>query len=196
MIGLRSRLRRAPAPIPTQRLYLEPITVALLEAEEAGLDVLGRKLRAAITEEWPPEHWEPHVRTHIVAQFKAQPETIGWHRYMVLSGASSMILAGPRLLIGCLGAFPCAAGDVEIGYSVLPSFQRQGYGTEAARAFVDWLLERPEIHSVSAQTFETMPESVKVMQRCGMLCVGRGDEAGTVRYRRWRRTDEGAARRM
>ena len=77
-----------------------------------------------------------------------------------------MVASGRPIERSVIGEFRTVLAWID---SVLPSFQRQGYGTEAARAFVDWLLERPEIHSVSAQTFETMPESVKVMQRCGML---------------------------
>ena len=31
-------------------------------------------------------------------------------------------------LIGTLGASPNAGGEVEFGYSILPAFQRRGYG--------------------------------------------------------------------
>lgn len=179
MIGLRRRARVTPGPIETRRLRLMAITPELVQAETAGTAELSNALGAEISEEWPPEHWDPHVRAHILGQFLEHPESVGWHRYMLLGGR-------PELLIGCLGAFPCAVGDVEIGYSVVSSFQRRGFGTEAAAAFVLWLLEQPNIRSVSAQTYTTMPESIKVMERCGMRFIGQGDQEGTVRYRRWR----------
>lgn len=179
MLLRRQRAKAAPVSIETRRLVLVGITPKLIAAETEGLLELGRGLEAKITRDWPPEHWEPHVRTHMLAQFAAHPESVGWHRYALLRGF-------PMLLVGCLGAFPCAAGDVEIGYSVVTSYQRQGIGTEAALAFVEWLLEQPSIRSVSAQTYESLPESIKVMQRCGMRWIGEGDEPGTVRYRRWR----------
>jgi RimJ/RimL family protein N-acetyltransferase len=91
---------------------------------------------------------------------------------------------GQRVLIGAVGGFPKPEGDVEIGYSTLSSFQRKGYGTEAARALVSWLLTQKDVQSVSAQTYLSLPESIKVMERCGMTYVGRGDDEGTVRYRR------------
>src|SRR5579875_1689372 len=98
-----------------------------------------------------------------------------------------MVLLGTEpLLVGCLGAFPCAAGDAELGYSVVGSWQRQGLATEAARALIGWLFEQGAVHSVSAQAYVTSPAAVKVMERCGMRFAGQGDEAGTVRYRRWR----------
>jgi len=77
-------------------------------------------------------------------------------------------------------------GDVEIGYSTLPAFQRRGYATGSARTLVEWLLTQDGVQSVSAQTYPRIPESIKVMERCGMSYVGEGDEVGTVRYRRMR----------
>jgi RimJ/RimL family protein N-acetyltransferase len=94
--------------------------------------------------------------------------------------------ARPYTLSGAVGGFPKPQGDAEIGYSTLPGFQRKGYGTEAAQALVDWLLRQETVRSVSAQTFPSLPESIKVMERCGMTFVGPGDDEGTVRYRRMR----------
>jgi RimJ/RimL family protein N-acetyltransferase len=75
---------------------------------------------------------------------------------------------------------------VEIGYSTLPAFQRRGYAAASARTLVDWLRRVEGVQSVSAQTYPRLPESIKVMERCGMSYVGEGDDAGTVRYRRMR----------
>ncbi len=166
-------------PLRTARLRLVAITPDMLNAETLDHAALGNLLQAQIPADWPAEHWEPAVWAHILAQYRAAPGTFGWHRYMVSEGK-------PGRLVGCLGGFPCADGDVEIGYSVADSAQRQGYGSEAACALMTWLLCRPEVRSVSAQAFETAPGSIKIMQRCGMSSVGAGDHPGTVRYRRWR----------
>ena len=174
-------------PIRTARLRLVAITPEMLSAETLGRGALGGLLHAAVPADWPAEHWESHVWAHILAQYRAQPGTFGWHRYIVTEDR-------PNQLIGCVGGFPCANGDVEIGYSVADSAQRQGYGCEAAGALMTWLLRRSEVRSVSAQAFETAPASIKIMQRCGMSCVGAGDHPGTVRYRRWRGQDAPEAR--
>ncbi len=180
MISLRRR-RPDPdvPPVRTPRLRLVAMTPAIVQAEDRGNAALGEALGAPTAADWPPERWEPHVRAHILAQLSAHPETVGWHRFILLAEP-------PDLLIGSLGAFPCAAGDVELGYSVVTSQQRRGFGTEAAQAHVRWLLGQPAIRSVSAQTYTTMTESIKVMERCGMRPVGPGDDPGTVRFRRWR----------
>ena len=171
-------------PIRTARLRLVAITPEMLAAETSGAPGLEMLLSAVVPTDWPPEHWEPNVWAHIVAQFRAAPDTLGWHRYMITEGKRAE-------LIGCLGGFPCAHGDVELGYSVVNSQQRRGYGSEAACALMDWLLQQRQVHSVSAQAYQTAPGSIKIMQRCGMRSVGAGDEPGTVRYRRWRDAAEG-----
>ena len=173
-------LRRRVGDLTTARLRLVAITPAMLKADEAGDGSLATILGAEVTAEWPPEHWEPHVYHFIEKQYEDEPRTRGWHRYVLLPKGRGWVL------IGAVGAFPKLEGDAEIGYSTIRSYQRQGYGTEAARALVDWLLTQKDVKSVSAQTYPRLPESIKVMERCGMTYVGPGEDEGTVRYQRRR----------
>ncbi len=171
-------LRRGIADLKTARLRLVAITPAMLKADEAADGSLAKILGAEVTADWPPEHWEPHVYHFIEKQYLDEPRTRGWHRYVLLPKERGWVL------IGAVGAFPKLEGDAEIGYSTIPSYQRQGYGTEAARALVEWLLTQKDVKSVSAQTYPSLPESIKVMERCGMMYVGPGEDEGTVRYQR------------
>jgi RimJ/RimL family protein N-acetyltransferase len=181
MIGL---LRRRIGDLKTQRLRLVAITPAMLNADQAADGSLGKILGAEVTPEWPPEHWEPHVYQFIAKQYEEEPRTRGWNRYVLLANGPGG--ATRYTLVGAVGGFPKLEGDVEIGYSTVPSYQRKGYGTEAARALVDWLLTEKDVNSVSAQTYPRLPESIKVMERCGMTYVGPGEDEGTVRYQRRR----------
>jgi [ribosomal protein S5]-alanine N-acetyltransferase len=171
---------RRTADLKTARLRLVSITPAMLKAEEAGNGSFAKTLGAEVTADWPPEHWEPHVYHFIQKQYEDEPRTRGWHRYVLLPKGRGWVL------IGAVGAFPKLEGDAEIGYSTIPSYQRQGFGTEAARALVEWLLTQKDVTSVSAQTYPSLPESIKVMERCGMTFVGAGEDEGTVRYLRRR----------
>lgn len=182
MIGLLERVTRGGrAPdLRTKRLVLVAITPEMLRAEATAPERLAKLLRARRTQEWPPEHWEPHVLGFIGKQYEDEPRTMGWHRYVLL------LEGNERTLVGVVGAFPKLEGDVEIGYSTLPEFQRRGIATEAVTIMVDWLLRQRAVVSVSAQTFPRLPESIKVMESCGMTFAGDGDEPGTIRYRRMR----------
>ena len=173
--------RRKPGvpELKTSRLRLVAMTPAMLEADMARDGSLGKVLGAELTAEWPPLEWETHVIEMIFVQASEMPSRQGWHRYALLEEGRAK-----RTLIGCVGGFPKPDGVVEIGYSTLPAYQRKGFGSEAARALVDWLLQQEGVRAVTAQTFSTTPGSIKVMERCGMVFAGDGDDPGTVRYRR------------
>jgi RimJ/RimL family protein N-acetyltransferase len=91
---------------------------------------------------------------------------------------------GTRTLIGCLGAF---AKDplttCEIGYSILSSFEGRGYATEGAQALIHHLRSDTRLTSIIAHTFPSLPGSIRVMEKCGLVFDGDGEEAGTIRYR-------------
>jgi [ribosomal protein S5]-alanine N-acetyltransferase len=181
-LGLQARTVRV-SDLKVGSLRLVAITSEMLVAEHnSDAAGLGALLRAKLTSEWPPVDWEPHVYRIIQKQYDEWPASFGWHRYVVLDGG----FGKARTLVGAIGGFPRAEGDVEIGYSTLPAFQRRGYATASARTLVDWLLTVDGVQSVSAQTYPRLPESIKVMERCGMSYVGEGDDSGTVRYRRTR----------
>jgi [ribosomal protein S5]-alanine N-acetyltransferase len=170
----------SPSDLHTPRLRLVAITPELLDAESQGIGELAGFLRADAPAEWPPAEWEPYLLATIRAQLLMAPSSVGWHRYSLL------VEGRRRTLIGCLGAFAKPGGEVELGYSILPSFQRRGFGSEGAGTLVTWLLRQAGVRRVSAQSFISRPESIKVMQRCGMIFAGAGDEPGTVRYQRER----------
>jgi len=179
-MGLFKRRRRDVPDLKTGRLRLVAITVPMLDAERRGDGSLAGLLGAKVTGEWPPEHWEPHVLDFIQKQMENDALTAGWNRYVLLDGK----FWEKPTLIGAVGGFAKPRGEVEIGYSTLPEFQRRGYATEAARALIKMLFADEKVLSVSAQTFPSLPESIKVMERCGMRFVGDGDDPGTVRYRK------------
>ena len=160
--------------IVTPRLRLVTITPELLDAETASYAQLSHALKARVPAEWPDSNWEPHVFEFFRKQFQEHPETLGWNRYVVLRS--------PRpALIGTVGAFPATPAEAETGYAILKPWQRNGYATEATRAMLHLLCEQ-QVRSVIAHTFPHMQESIRVMEKCGMLPDGEGDE-GTVRYR-------------
>jgi ribosomal-protein-alanine N-acetyltransferase len=164
-------------------LRLVAITPQMLLADrDRDHAKLSEMLCARVTIEWPPAEWEPHVYAFILKQYEEQPQTVGWHRYVLLCDG----LRRTRTLVGALGAHPQPEREVEIGYSTLPAFQRRGYATLAARALTEWLLQQESVNAVCACTYPRLSESIKIMERCGMSYAGDGDEPGTVKYRRMR----------
>ena len=168
--------------ILTPRLRLVTLSTSLLQADFGG-DVprFAFLLHAVIPSCWPPENWEPHCFDFIQSMVADHPHTRGWNRYVLLQGQ-------PSVLVGTVGAFPRTPSEVEIGYSILPPWQKQGYATEAARRLIHELLGTAYAQTITAQAFPHLIGSVRVMERCGMRFDGAGDEPGTVRYRLGRET--------
>jgi [ribosomal protein S5]-alanine N-acetyltransferase len=166
--------------IVTSRLSLIAITPEMLMSEKNGDGRLGELIQCVIPMNWPLKDWEPHVFDFLLNQFAEHPEQLGWPRYV-----SFVPPDGRRTLIGTLGAFTKAGRplECEIGYSILTPYEGQGFATEAARALIDYLRADERLDGVIAHTYPSIPGSIRVMEKCGMVFDGEGEEAGTIRYR-------------
>jgi [ribosomal protein S5]-alanine N-acetyltransferase len=162
--------------ILTPRLRLVAIVPALLRVEGSAL---AQAVGAEVPEVWPPKHWEPHVYDFLEELYGRAPYAIAWTRYVVMR-------AEPATLIGTLGGFPKTETEAEVGYSILPPWQRQGLATEGLRALLDEIRRRKSVQTFTAQTFPHLVASVRVLEKCAFALAGVGDEEGTVRYRRGR----------
>jgi [ribosomal protein S5]-alanine N-acetyltransferase len=67
---------------------------------------------------------------------------------------------------------PDAMGMVEIAYGVAPSFEGQGYATEAAAGLVAFALETPQVELILAHTLPVANASTRVLAKCGFQFVG------------------------
>jgi RimJ/RimL family protein N-acetyltransferase len=164
--------------VPTERLVLVGADSGLLRSDLAGKKALARKAGAIVPRTWPPEHHDRPVIEWMMGMVgNTKPDDI-WRPYYIL-------LREPRTLIGTCGykGPPDAVGRVEVGYSVLPAFQRRGFASEA----VSMLMAQAFAHGareVAAETFPSLLASRRVMEKCGMASAAAGSEVGTVRYAR------------
>jgi [ribosomal protein S5]-alanine N-acetyltransferase len=171
------------AEIQTARLDLVPVTAESIRCQ-VGFGPrmytdLGAAISADIPAEWPPENWEPHVLDYLLNLIAEDPKATGWCRYLLLRHP------GGRTLIGSFGcAFPKAeTGEAELGYGLLPHWQRQGFAAEAVLAMLPWLQSQRPIRAFVAQTFPDLRGSIRVLEKCGFHHAGAGFEEGTVLYR-------------
>jgi RimJ/RimL family protein N-acetyltransferase len=166
--------------IPTSRLTLVGADASLLQADRAGPEALAAAAGAAVPANWPPEHHDRRVIEWVLSSLESIPPDTPWRFYY-------MQLAEPRTLIGTCGIkqAPGQDGCVEIGYSVLEQFRERGLATEAAMALMDAAFAAGA-SEVAAETYPSLPPSIRVMEKCGMIATGEGSEPGTLRYSRRR----------
>lgn len=174
----------------TERLRLIPATPDLLRAELEGPDALCAALGLERPEAWPPMYYDPPALEHTLAQLEQDPAGGPWSlHYIVLAGRS---LAG---IVGYKGRPAGPDGTVEIGYSVLEQFQRQGIGAEAAGVLIERAFRSPEVGRVIAETLPQLLPSIRVLEKNGFRLIGGGSEPGVIRFELLR-SDYEAGRRV
>ena len=156
------------------RLTLLPLTLEMMRAAGADRTGLSAALSARIPDDWPqPDLAE--ALSLFADLLAADPAQYPWFVWVVVRVSDAIVVGD----IGFRGP-PRDLGTVEIGYSVLPAFQRQGIAGEAAAAMVTWLRARPEARLLIAHTEPDNLISQRVLRRLGM--VERGMQDGEIRW--------------
>jgi ribosomal-protein-alanine N-acetyltransferase len=172
--------------ILTPRLELIAITMEMIQAGFNKSPDFATLVNAELPPDWPPADWDDHAYEYVVDKMTKHPDSHGWGRYIALKPTGE----GRRILIGTCGAtLPLELNhDPEIGYGILPAYQRRGYATEAVTGLVEWIFSHPHVQSVNAQTFPHLQASLGVLAKLGFQFAGPGPgpEEGTVLYRKWR----------
>ncbi len=163
----------------TARLKLVPATVAHVRAEIGDRAEFARLIQAEVPENWPPESTADALPVFL-EWMEAAPDRVGWFGWYALvdvKNANMPILVGGGGFLG-----PPREGEVSIGYSVLPQFQRSGFATEMVGGLVQWALGQPTVIRIVAETEWANPASVRVLRKLGFAEAGSSAEPGGMRF--------------
>ena len=108
-----------------------------------------------------------------VASARAQPGDQAWGHRQVVERVGGLVVGG----IGFFG--PPRAGEVEIGYGIVPSRQGRGYATEALRAMIAMAWADARVRTVVAGTDPGNVASQRVLGKAGFR---RTAATGEFRY--------------
>lgn len=168
-----------PLEIRTLRLCLLAQTTELARAELEKPHALFELLNAVVPADWPPPLNDRDSMEWSLRKLEGNPCAIGWLLWYML-----LPIGGQSHAVGVAGfTGPPVDGRCEIGYSVMPAYQRKGYATEAVQALVQHAFVSPGVTDVIAHTFPDLIPSLGVMAKCGFVFDGPGTEEGSVRYR-------------
>lgn len=162
--------------IATARLDLVPLTAECLAAAPADRETVARAVGAIVPESWPPEHYDQDSLDFMKREREENPAA--WPLRCIVLREPEPVVAG---VVGCMT--PNDAGEVLIGYSVLPEYQRRGYASEALAAVMEWALRDRRVTAIVGDTYPELVASVRTMESCGLRFAGPGPEERTVRYR-------------
>jgi RimJ/RimL family protein N-acetyltransferase len=59
-------------------------------------------------------------------------------------------------------------GSCELGYFIVPSYQQQGYATEASKAIVNWAFDQPNVQTLTAGCDANNIASKRILEKIGM----------------------------
>lgn len=168
-------MTKPPLVESRQNLSIIATSLALLDAEERGVDALVALLGVAPPDAWPPQFNGPKTRAWMRDMLAFHPDEPGYGSWYVVADGRLIGICGYK-------GPPNELGEVEIGYSVMASYQRNGFATGAvallaARAFRD-----PRVAAVAAKTLTSLIASQTVLIRNGFSLVSRraDDDLGEI----------------
>ena len=166
--------------IDTERLRLVAQTKESSKAAIEDRSLFAQLLTAAIPNEWPNDMMAD-AEPYFADKLTQDPAASGWWGWYILLKSTS---SDKDILIGSAGFLgrPSPEGALVLGYSILDDYQRNGYATEACKALIQWAFHHQAVQCIAAETFPTLPLSIRVLEKCGFTYAGPGSEEGTIRY--------------
>jgi RimJ/RimL family protein N-acetyltransferase len=169
-----------PLQLRTSRLELIAATAetVALELQNEGRFVAA--LHVPAPSRWPPPLNDEGSQRWYLDLLQRDPGAVGWALWYLIRHDLQRALVG---VAGFKG--PPSGGACEIGYSILPTCQGNGYATDASRELIRWAFTHDEVDQVTAETLPHLGDSIRVMEKSGMKFVGSGhpeDGQRTVRY--------------
>ena len=73
---------------------------------------------------------------------------------------------------------PAKDRAVEIGYGILPSYEGNGYMTEAVQGMIRWAFAQQDVDFVEAETDPDNRASQRILEKCGFVPNGKTGEEG------------------
>ena len=143
--------------IETKRLIITEFTMDMAEA--VHLNSLDEDNRRFVPDE-------------VFETVEDAADTVGFLMGVYENGDGPLVY--PTLLkdgtyIGYVQAMPLDDGNWEVGYHIGANYTRQGYATEAVKAFLPVIMPKLGIRRIAGICLSENRASVKVMERCGFV---------------------------
>jgi ribosomal-protein-alanine N-acetyltransferase len=164
----------------TKQLILRPMSPAAAERLPAERDGAAARIGAALDDDWPL----PDLLDILPIHARRTVSEVAFSVWVVIEAATVVV-------VGDIGFFgpPSETGELETGYSVVPSRRRRGYATEALEALAAWAFEQPGVAVIVAGTDPDNEMSQRVLERAGFQRTTA--TSSEVRWRRERGASHG-----
>ncbi len=164
--------------LKTNHLELIAATLEHICKELESPEHLAALLGAQVEPGWPPGEYDRDAQEFFRDCLQCWGiSVVGWY------GWYAVLREGPSkssTLVGAGGYFgpPGKDGEVEIGFSMMPSWRNLGYATEIAGALIVNAFNDARVQKVIAHASAENAASIKVLMKCGLCRVCRDQESG------------------
>ncbi|MFD1861484.1 GNAT family N-acetyltransferase [Planococcus chinensis] len=147
--------------ISIDRLKITTFELEMIKALLEGPKQLAKMVPYQVPAEYPMDVYKQFF-PYKIERFTEHPEENIWEGLIIHKETKTVI--GD---IGYKGG-PNDKGEINLGYSILPRFQGNGYASEAATAMVQWGLAQPGVRKVTATCSPENGASIRVLQKAGL----------------------------
>ncbi|GCF88526.1 MULTISPECIES: GNAT family N-acetyltransferase [Gammaproteobacteria] len=158
--------------IKSNRIELISSSATHIRIELETPHLLAAKLNSIVSEDWPTGEYDRDAMSFFLSCFESGGKAVeGWYGWYAINIDT---VSGERSLVGSGGYFgpPDDKGTVEIGYSVLPEWQRLGFAKEIVIALVSHALSFKNTKSIIAHTSPENEASKRVLISSGFRETG------------------------
>ena len=125
----------------------------------------------------------PEVSPGYLDMLRSSPDPDVWHHGFALVDRDENLVVGNTAFVGP----PNDAGEVEIAYGVVPSFEGRGYATQAARALTEFAFADDRVKTVIAHTLPERNASTRILEKNVFTYAGEIEHPEDGLIWRWER---------
>ena len=146
--------------IETERLKIVTFKVEMMEALLKGNIELEKIIPYKVASEYPLDVYKQFF-TYKIERFRKFPNENEWEG-IIIHKIDNKIMGD----MGFKGG-PNEEGIIDLGYSIVPSYQGKGYATEMGKAMADWGLSQLNAKQVIATCNPDNFASIRVLEKIG-----------------------------
>jgi len=157
-------------------------TINHLLAELEDPERLASLLDAEVEHGWPPGEYDRDAQEFFRDRIQdGGIAVVGWYSWYAIRRGDHKQRS---VVVGAGGYFgpPNENGEVEIGFSIVSTWQRMGYATETAEFLVDRAFSDIRVCKVIAHTTHHNVASCKVLEKAGFKVNGVDEKTGSVYF--------------
>ncbi|MBM7602964.1 RimJ/RimL family protein N-acetyltransferase [Metabacillus crassostreae] len=146
--------------IETERLLMITFTAEMMKALLKSKEDLEAIIPYSVAAEYPLDVYKQFF-TYKIERFTMYPPENEWEG-CIIHKATNVIMGD----MGFKGG-PNEAGEIDLGYSIVPSYQGKGFATEMGKAMVKWGISQRNVKCVKATCDTDNIPSKRVLEKIG-----------------------------